>query len=275
MNCIFCKSESSMSRSVEHILPESVGNAEHVLPPGTVCDGCNNYFASKIEQPLLQDPYFREQCSLAGILSKKGNLPRVRALHPQSRTIVELVRHLDGSGISIGAAFESDEKRWIESLQRHESGRIYVSHPTEPDAVLMARFLGKIALECLALEVLKSQDNADMVASEPALDRLRNYVRRGPPKPEWPFCCRALYPADFAFHEDGSEPYEVLHEWSFLWIGEQLHLVLALFGVEYAINLNQSDRAPYDGWVAENPGRSPLYPNGLPDCRKRSYIRSE
>jgi hypothetical protein len=140
--------------------------------------------------------------------------------------------------MSIGAAFESDEKRWIESLQRHEPGRIYVPRPTEPNAVLMARFLGKIALECLALEILKSQYNADMVALEPALDRLRNYVRRGPPKPEWPFCSRALYPADFAFHEDGSEPYEVLHEWSFLWIGEQLHLVLGLFGREYVINLN-------------------------------------
>lgn len=77
MHCIFCKGESSASRSVEHILPESLGNTEHVLPLGVVCDGCNNYFASKIEQPLLEDPYLREQCSLAGILSKKGNLPRV------------------------------------------------------------------------------------------------------------------------------------------------------------------------------------------------------
>jgi hypothetical protein len=130
----------------------------------------------------------------------------------------------------------------------------------------MARFLGKIAIECLALQCLKADGNADLVASEPTLDRLRNYVRRGPPKPEWPFCRRSLYPADFVFNEAGSEPYEVLHEWSFWWVGDQLHLVLALFGVEYAINLNQPDRSDYEAWVSENPGRSPLYPKGVPDC---------
>ena len=264
MHCIFCRTEASASLSIEHIIPESLGNTEHVLPAGIVCDGCNNYFASKIEQPLLQDPYFRHQCSLAGILSKKGNLQRVRALHPQSRTIVELARHLDGSGISIGAAFESDERRWVESLQGLESGRIYVPRPTAPDPVLMARFFAKVALECLALQCLKTGGNAEVVVFEPGLDRLRNYVRRGPPRPEWPFCSRILYPADFAFDKAGSEPYEVLHEWSFLWVGEKLHLILALFGVEYAINLNEPNRADYDAWLSDNPGRSPLYPDGFP-----------
>ena len=118
MHCIFCKSDSSQSRSVEHVICQSLGNIEHVLGPVLVCDPCNNYFATKVEGPLLSGPYFREQCSRAGILSKKGNLPRVRALCPQTRTIVELTLHLDGSGISVGTAFERDEKRWIGSVQR-------------------------------------------------------------------------------------------------------------------------------------------------------------
>jgi hypothetical protein len=129
----------------------------------------------------------------------------------------------------------------------------------------MGRFLAKLAIECLALHCLNADGNADAVAVEPALDPLRNYVRRGPPKPEWPFCRRALYPADFAFYKPGSEPYEVLHEWCFLWVGGHLHLILALFGVEYAINMNQRERVGYDKWVSENRGRSPLYPEGLPD----------
>jgi hypothetical protein len=29
------------------IIPEALGNSEHVRPRGEVCDGCNNYFASK------------------------------------------------------------------------------------------------------------------------------------------------------------------------------------------------------------------------------------
>lgn len=111
----------------------NLGNTEHVLQAGVVCDGCNNYFASKVGGPLLLDPYFREQCSRAGILSKKRNLPQVKALHPQSRTVIELIRHIGGSVISVGVVCEKDEKRWVESVLTQNHGSIYVPlllHPT-------------------------------------------------------------------------------------------------------------------------------------------------
>lgn len=108
MNCIFCKGDSGGSRSVEHVIPESLGNTEHILNTGIVYDQCNNYFASKVEGPLLSDPYFQYQFSQADIATKKGRPSRVRGLHPQSRTVIEIVRNLDGSGISVGAAFEND-----------------------------------------------------------------------------------------------------------------------------------------------------------------------
>ncbi len=53
MRCIFCKNDSSSSRSVEHIMPESIGSKKRVLPCGVVCDKCNNYFARKVEEPVL------------------------------------------------------------------------------------------------------------------------------------------------------------------------------------------------------------------------------
>ena len=56
MRCIFCKKDSCNSRSVEHILPESLGNEEHILPAGIVCDRCNNYFASSVEQNSFLNP---------------------------------------------------------------------------------------------------------------------------------------------------------------------------------------------------------------------------
>ncbi len=71
MNCIFRKGDSGGSRSVEHVIPESLGNTEHILNPGIVCDQCNNYFASKVEGPLLSDPYFRYQFSQADIPTKE------------------------------------------------------------------------------------------------------------------------------------------------------------------------------------------------------------
>ncbi|MBO5921575.1 MAG: hypothetical protein J6Q48_04230, partial [Bacteroidaceae bacterium] len=47
MKCIFCKQESTNAKSVEHIIPETLGNKTFVLPLGMVCDQCNNYFSRK------------------------------------------------------------------------------------------------------------------------------------------------------------------------------------------------------------------------------------
>jgi len=54
MRCLFCKCDSSSSRSVEHVIPESLGNHSLTLPPGVVCDNCNNYFSRKVEKPFLE-----------------------------------------------------------------------------------------------------------------------------------------------------------------------------------------------------------------------------
>jgi hypothetical protein len=260
VNCIFCKDESSGSRSVEHVIPESIGNTEYVLKPGIVCDKCNNYFASKLEGPLLSDPYFRYQCSRANIPSKKGRPSRVLGIHPESRTTIELIRNLDGSGVSVGAAFEKDENRWIESILKTDIGRIYIPCPTSPSEMLISRFLAKVAIECLALRVVDLDGGIGGIVSEQALDPLRNYARKGLGKRIWPFHARTLYPPDFVFGNPGQEPYEVLHEWIFTDLGKEgLYFVLALFGVEYTLNLGEPEIESYQVWLAENSDRSPLY----------------
>ena len=58
IRCIFCKTNSGDTKGIEHVIPESLGNIEHVLPKGAVCDRCNNYFGTKIEKQLLEQPYF-------------------------------------------------------------------------------------------------------------------------------------------------------------------------------------------------------------------------
>lgn len=53
--CIFCHGDATNSFSVEHIIPESFGNIDHILPPGIVYDRRNIYFVRKIEGSLLGD----------------------------------------------------------------------------------------------------------------------------------------------------------------------------------------------------------------------------
>jgi HNH endonuclease len=75
MRCIFCKQDSSGSASVEHIVPESLGNTDHVLPIGVVCDVCNQYFARKVERQLLESPMFRLLRSDMAVPNKRGRIP--------------------------------------------------------------------------------------------------------------------------------------------------------------------------------------------------------
>jgi hypothetical protein len=74
MECIFCRKSSDDSKSVEHIIPESLGGKEHALWQSSVCDGCNNHFASKAEKKLLRQPYFIRIRHRNIIRSKKYHL---------------------------------------------------------------------------------------------------------------------------------------------------------------------------------------------------------
>jgi hypothetical protein len=76
MRCVFCKGDSSTSKSREHIFPESLGNTTQVLPPGIVCDHCN-YFSRKVEKPFLEHPSIRSLRCGQGIPSKRGNIPSI------------------------------------------------------------------------------------------------------------------------------------------------------------------------------------------------------
>jgi len=75
VRCIFCKCDATDSRSVEHIIPESMGNVQHVLPPGVVCDSCNQYFARKVERPILESPMFMHIRSGMEVPNKRGRIP--------------------------------------------------------------------------------------------------------------------------------------------------------------------------------------------------------
>lgn len=75
MRCIFCKNSTVGSKSVEHIIPESLGNTNHILTFGLVCGACNNYFSIKIEKPILDSGMFRFLRMNKRIANKVGRSP--------------------------------------------------------------------------------------------------------------------------------------------------------------------------------------------------------
>jgi hypothetical protein len=61
--CLYCRQTDRRFTSVEHVIPESLGNSDSpynraiVLPRGVVCDHCNNGALSQLDQTLVKfDP---------------------------------------------------------------------------------------------------------------------------------------------------------------------------------------------------------------------------
>jgi hypothetical protein len=100
MDCIFCHNNSDNSNSVEHIIPESLGNKNIILWKGAVCDACNNYFARKIEKELLEQSYFISLRHRKFIKNKRGHLIPQTYLSPQLGEVPVLLDY-DQGGYSV------------------------------------------------------------------------------------------------------------------------------------------------------------------------------
>lgn len=265
MRCIFCKQNSDNSSSREHIVPESLGNEDHILPPGWVCDACNNYLSRKVEAPFMNSHYGKHSRFEMRIPSKRGRVPSVRGFHPQSMTQVELL--FDKDGLSFFAADGEDETRFIKALRTQSRGTLYV--PTSGDteqSYETSRFIGKLALEILAYRFMDVSGWNDELVEKHELDELRNYVRRGRPDFIWPVNVRRIYQANHQFSDEVDSLFQVLHEWDILFVPNnhsqiegEFYVVVAILGVEYAINLGGPELDGYKRWLEENEGRSYLY----------------
>lgn len=77
MRCLFCKEASHETKGVEHLIPESFGSKKLLLPKGLVCDKCNNYFARKVEGPVMSHPSMRNVRGWYQVPNKKGKMPSV------------------------------------------------------------------------------------------------------------------------------------------------------------------------------------------------------
>ena len=264
MRCIFCKENSDSSVSVEHIVPRSLGHNDHVLRPGVVCDRCNNYLASKVEERVLSSAFFRDLRFRNGISSKKGRVPPAVGFFPRSGSAIELRK--DSSGWSVNTHKENDNNAFVAALQSGETGSFLL--PTiernDTDPRLMARFLGKMALECLADLSNASSSGRDEIVDHPQLDPLRRFVRYGE-GPEWNYTERRIYAEDAYFESnDCPEPYQVLHEFDLLYtIEKQLFFVCAILGIEFALDMGNPSVDSYSAWLNANDGKSILLDDQL------------
>jgi hypothetical protein len=257
MKCIFCKNISDDSKSVEHILPESLGNKEHVLRKGIVCDSCNNYFATKIEKIVLDKPYFKNVRYRNFISTKKGRLVPDKALFPNKQGgWVDM--WLDEKGFIL----DSKDQHIIEQIKNGTINKVIIpiiDKPEENDNEV-SRFLAKVGLELLTYKMAEYDEWINEIVNKEELDPIRNYARYGK-GPFWKYHQRRIYSEEDRFVDpvNHPEPYEILHEFDFLYTEKGiLYFVMIIMGLEFAINLGESETDFYVNWLEANDGISPI-----------------
>ena len=261
--CIFCKSTSASFDSCEHIVPESMGNLEHTLPPGVVCDGCNNYFSRKIEGPLLNTEFYRQARHRNGIPSKRNRIPVQGMLSFPDALSLELGIARDGSRY-LSAANESDNNRFINRLRASKRLTAVFPCASKPPQRLLSRFLLKMGVEYLAMRMLPVEAGiqTDHIQNS-ALDEARRYVRFNEGREDWPFHECQIYAEGNRFHDiQTGETYDVPHEFTLLYTEQnEMYFVIAVFGTQYSINLGGPEIDGFLKWLGENGNASPLYPD--------------
>lgn len=112
-HCIWCEGPTTDS-DISHVLPECFGNAgAQVLLRGTVCRSCNNYFGSKIEPALIEDPMIHAICvALRVVDAGDANVFRDRLFDEQHPPVGPPQRNLSlnltvrDNALELDAAFE-------------------------------------------------------------------------------------------------------------------------------------------------------------------------
>ena len=271
MRCIFCKRDSASSRSVEHIVPESLGNTKNVLPPGVVCDSCNNYFASKVEQPVLSSGAFKALRFHQAVPSKKNRIPPIGAVvwPDAAGEIFRSVMPGPGGIKELSVPPNMFERILRDGEEQRQSRIFFPATGDMPSDVLMSRFLAKCAVEALAQRfILGTVPLDEALINNQQIDPIRNHARRGEPR-NWLFKRRTIYDANRKIEEDG-KPVQTVYEYDFLFttperisedgaVLSELYFVLAIFGVEFSINMGGPEMDGYEAWLKGHNDASPLY----------------
>lgn len=200
IKCLFCDEGDSFT-TIEHIIPESLGN-DDLLLENEICDKCQNYL-SKIENYVLHRTPFGFWRTLYGIKTKKKKLPQVDFAKKENSSgrLPDSSYHHDNISLhshpdfSTGLIFK-DIKTQSEAL---EKGQLkYVLTPKALHEI--GRFIGKIGIELICLQ------DRNLARSE-EFQPIKDYVRRGFKDELWP----VFHSSDRDVEKDPPRRYETIN----------------------------------------------------------------
>lgn len=253
--CIWCLEEppSATFKSESHVLPECVGNEQQqVLPPGIVCDRCNESFSRKVEPALIDDPIFSTRVAILQLRDKNKEF-----IYEPSPSGVHRNVHIDAkvSGNKITAATTQYEIQGQPSKPYENRSIPPKSKDYNKRALaLLSREVHKVAFESLAHSLfvgtgsqIKNKNFENIDIFDRGFNVIRDWVRYGEPQHSVRTVLR--------FQKFGPvKKQKELTLWKFSLHGFQnwLRVELDLFGDWYTMSLTSSpDKVESDlkSWV--------------------------
>jgi hypothetical protein len=154
MICIFCD-KGNNAKSIEHIVPESLGNQDYIMPKHSVCDGCNTRF-SKFEDKALTNTVLVMERARKGVVTKKGNNVKGRV----NELTIEGNENFEKNIIVVQGL---NSENFTEDPQT-KRGQLFIKS-FDKSEVATSKFLLKIGLESIyksRKDILRKYDFTDL-----------------------------------------------------------------------------------------------------------------
>lgn len=182
--CIFCKSGTGTFTTVEHIIPESLGN-DNLLLESHVCDKCQRYFGKEIEKYVLGKTPFGFWRTYLGIKTKKQEWPSVDLSQPnRQKGVLPATHPIHDNGVGftfhddLSISVDIDDPNIVEEILEGQRTQFrFVMTPKHLH--MIGRFLCKVGIELVCL-------NDPDAARHHDLDLARKYARYGTFEGLWP-----------------------------------------------------------------------------------------
>jgi len=231
--CLFCGRDSASSKSVEHIIPESLGNTELILPQGVVCDKCNNYFAQHVENAVLSLPSFRDLCFYETIPNKKGKLKSTTFYLAGEECKADWAVVNGKQSLLLGASFET-----IINIIENPP-KVIRSRTVDLDDCQhryeISRFLYKIGIEYYAYSLIQLDEfkDADRLEFDDNANKIISFVRNGNRQRRYlSYRCE---------QNSNYKPFESSNNISLKFVEEVGDLILQIFLIETTFSINLSN----------------------------------
>ena len=258
--CIWCLEEppSATFKSESHVLPECVGNEQQqVLPPGIVCDKCNNYFGTKLEPALIDEPIIS---TLVGVLELRDVDSDFTYQHSPSgiHRAARMSAEVSANKITVTTQYEiKGQPDKLNEVRTISKSKDY----DERALAFLSRAVHKVAFESVAYSLFvgtgsqtKKKEMEDIDIFDRSFNVIRDWVRYGKPQ-------NSVRPALRVHKFDEVKRQGQLFEWG----GETWHFQQ---GICYALNL-------FNDWYILSLASSPdKVENDLKSWRKEIRVKN-